>query len=342
MKFYGRFSRMGTLTVLAAGLWISSAAAYAAGSPAVAGKVPPLAAQGSAALGISPEQRLREELRVLLLDMIESGAFGQTPVDQISLSIDAPAERAGGLGLLVDSSSAAAASDGLHVLGATPGGSASRMGLRAGDVIVAVNDVGLAGLGADGAGRARAAERLREQVGSLEDGAPLNFRIVRDGNERSVSGVMVSAWVPALHLTVGDGVALASARDSRRSAAAAAQGCGRVNIFDVAPRQRDLHAAVLISIDGERSPFEGQTTFRLSAGRHELKVAERIDGRYLSFNDRLRNSGPDSRYKTLSIDVAPNTTYLLAARLNEDKRNVWRDGAYWDPVIWSETAETCR
>lgn len=342
MKVYRLCSRMGTMAMLAAGLWITSATAHAAGSPALVGKVSPLAAQGNAALGISPEQRLREELRMLLLDMIESGAFGQTPVEQISLSIDAPAERAGGLGLLVDSSSAAAASNGLHVLGATPGGSASRMGLRAGDVIVAVNGVGLVGLGADSAGRARAAERLREQVGNLEDGAPLNFRIVRDGNESSVSGVMVSAWVPALHLTVGDGVALASARDTARKPASAAQGCGRVNIFDVAPRQRDLHAAVLISIDGERSPFEGQTTFRLSAGRHELKVAERIDSRYLSFNDRLRNSDPDSRYKTLSIEVAPNTTYQLAARLNENKRNAWRDGAYWDPVIWSETAETCR
>jgi hypothetical protein len=342
MKVHGLCSRWGTFSVLAACLWILSGTAHAAGSPAVAGKVPPLAAQGSAALGISPEQRLREELRQLLLDMIESGAFGQTPPEQISLSIDAPAERAGGLGLLVDSSSAAAASDGLHVLGATPGGSASRMGLRSGDVIVAVNGVSLADLGADSAGRARAAERLREQVGGLEDGAPLNFRIVRDGSESSVSGVVASAWVPALHLTVGDGIALASARDSGRNAGPAAQGCGRVNIFDVAPRQRDLHAAVLISIDGERSPFQGQSTFRLSAGRHELKVAERIDSRYLSFNDRLRNSEPDSRYKTLTIEVAPNTTYLLAARLNEDKRNVWRDGAYWDPVIWSETPESCR
>lgn len=342
MKVIGFCSRVGTLTALMAALCISSAAVHAAGSQGVVAKVPSLAAQGNGALGISPEQRLHEELRLLLLDMIESGAFGQTPVEQISLSIDAPAERAGGLGLLVDSSSAAAAADGLHVLGVTPGGSASRMGLRSGDLILAVNDVGLAGLGADSAGRVRAAERLREQVSELEDGAALNFRIVRAGEQTTVSGRMVSTWIPALHLTVGSGTAVASAQDAQGSSASSNLGCGRVSIFDVAPRQRDLHAAALISIDGDRSPFAGQTTFRLSAGHHVLKVAERIDGRYLGFNDRLRNSGPDSRYKTLSIEVAPNTTYLLAARLNKDQRNVWQDGAYWDPVIWSETAEACR
>jgi hypothetical protein len=179
-------------------------------------------------------------------------------------------------------------------------------------------------------------------VDALEDGAPLNFRLLRDGKEVAVSGEMASAWIPALHLTVGDGVAMASAQGARRGPADTAQGCGRVSIFDVAPRQRDLHAAVLISIDGERSPFEGQTTFRLSVGRHELKVAEHIDSRYLGFNDRLRNSDPDGRYKTLSVDVAANTTYLLAAQLNKDRRNEWRDGAYWEPVIWKQTAETCQ
>ena len=341
MRTDGISIRLATFAVVSAGLCLSYGTAFGAGGPSVAGRIAPLAAQGDTALGISPEQRLREELRVLLLDMIESGAFGQTPAEQISLSIDSPAQRAGGLGVLVDSSSGARSAEGLRVLGTTPGSSASRMGLRAGDLIVAINGAGLVGLGEDASGKARAAEVLREQVGNLDNGASLNFRVMRDGREENVAGVMASAWIPALHLTVGDGVAVASAQGARHGAQTSQQGCGRVSIFDVAPRQRELHAAVLISIDGVRSPFDGQTTFRLSAGQHDLKVAERIDNRYLSFSDRLRNSDPESRYKTLTVDVAPNTTYMLAAQLNVDKRNVWRDGAYWDPVIWSESAESC-
>ena len=31
-----------------------------------------------------------------------------------------------------------------------------------------------------------------------------------------------------------------------------------------------------------------------------------------------------------------------AARLNEDQRDNPANGAYWDPVVWKETPETCR
>jgi hypothetical protein len=330
----------GVKATLALVLSVMAPAVAAASADAVVGRVAPLAGQADATLGISPEQRLREELRVILLDMVESGAFGQTPVEQIALSIDAPAERAGGLGVLVDSSSAERARDGLHVLGTTPGSTASRMGLRSGDVLTSINGVALSGLGADATGGAQAAQVLREQVQALDDGAAIEFGVVRDERSIPLAGVMTSAWIPALHLTVGDGVALASAQGG--GAAAATGGCGRISIFDVAPRQQDLHAAVLISIDGTRSPFAGQEVFRVPAGRHVLTLGERIDHRYLGFNDRLRNSGSDSRYKTLTVDVEADTTYLVAARLNTDRRNEWRDGAYWDPVVWSQAAERCR
>ena len=334
--------RSGLTTVLALSLGVCgfSPSALATHAEAIAGRVAPLAGQTDASLGISPEQRLREELRVILLDMIESGAFGQTPAEQIALTIDTPAERAGGLGVLVDSSSGSRAKDGLHVLGTTPGSTANRMGLRSGDILASINGVALGGLGEDASGGARAALILREQVQNLDDGAPLEFGVLREGRAISVSGVMASAWIPAMHLTVGDALAMASPQDDRETMSAG--GCGRISIFDVAPRQKELHGAVLISIDGKRSPFAGQETFQVSAGRHVLTMGERIDSRYLGFNDRLRNSGPDSRYKTLTVDVAADTTYLVAAQLNNDRRNEWRDGAYGDPVIWKESAERCR
>lgn len=342
MRFELHRFGQGFAAVVLSGLLAWTAVASAASTDSVAAQAAPMAAQARASLGVSPEQRLREELRVLLLDMIESGAFGQTPADQISLSVDSPGQRASGLGVLVDSSSGARAADGLHVLGTTPGSSASRAGLLSGDVIRSVNGISLSGLGEDPTGRARAAQVLREHVEGLDDGSAISFEVLRDGRATRVSATMASAWIPAMHLTVGDHLARASDAQGSGRPAAATEGCGRISIFDVAPRQRELHAAALISIDGKRSPFGGQTTFRVSAGEHVLTVSERIESRYLDFNDRLRNSEAANRYKTLRVNVAPNTTYLLAAQLNKDKRNEWRDGAYWDPVIWSETSEACR
>jgi hypothetical protein len=319
---------------------IVASTAHGATSADLVGQVAPLAKATQQGMVPSADERLREELKVLLLDMIESGAFGSPSPANIDLAIDAPRQRISSLGVLVDSSGSEAARNGLRVLGTTPGGSAQRMGLQSGDLITAVNGSGLSGLGESEAGMAQAAVILREKV----DGAgsdPLRFDVVRNGKAMVVSGVVASTWIPAVHLRLGDGFAVAAADNMAAGSAEAQDGCGRVSIFDVAPRQQSLHAAALISIDGRRSPFGGQTSFRLSAGTHVLTVAERIESRYLPFNDRLRNSNTSEPYKTLTIHVAANTTYLLAAKLNQDRRNEWRDGAYWEPVIWKETSESC-
>lgn len=287
-------------------------------------------------------QRLRADLRVLLMDLVQSGAFGQIPADRISLSVDLPAERAADLGVLVDSSSGEAASRGLVVLGTTPGGLAGSLGFRSGDLLLSINDVSLAALGSDSSGGARAVQVLRDTLVSLDDGAALRFNIARDGSTRSIVGKMTSILIPSAHLQLG-GTATAATVDATRAEGDKESGkCGRISTFDSAPRQRQLHGATLIDIDGDRSPMPGQTSLRVSAGRHILKVGERIDLRYLGFGQRLRDRGGSERYKTISVDVKPNTTYLLAAQLNEAHRNEWRDGAYWDPVIWSETHENCR
>ncbi|HNR90824.1 MAG TPA: PDZ domain-containing protein [Dokdonella sp.] len=276
------------------------------------------------------EQQLRESLRVLLLDMVQAGAFGDTPAEQLELSIDSPRQRVGDLGLIVDSTAAPRAGEGLRVLGTTPGGNGERIGLRAGDVIIAVNGLGL-GSGPD------AAARLREAVGDFSDGAAVEFDLRRDGRPTKAAGTLTGTWLPAMRLSVG-AHALASSVDSRSDRGV---GCGRIVIFDTAPRQDGLHAATLNRIDGRTAGITGQTSFRLPVGRHELEIGERIDPRYLSFNDRLRNAG-GVRYKTLVIDVGADTEYHVAVRLNQDRRNEWKDGAFWDPVVWREAAQPCR
>jgi hypothetical protein len=285
---------------------------------------------------------LRAELRILLMDLVQSGAFGGVPPEQISLSLDAPAERTFDLGVLVDSSSGSAARDGLVVLGTTPGSLASRLGLRSGDILAGINSVSLANLGDDPDGAARAARVLRDSVATLPDGAMLHFHVARGRSMLELEGKITSIVIPAVHLRLGESNAGSSSDVETGSKSGAGPGCGRVSIFDGAPRQKQFHGVTLISIDGERSPMSDQVSVRLPAGRHELKVGERIDARYLGFSDRFRARGGNDRYKTLTIDIAANTTYFLAAHLNSEHLNEWRNGAYWEPVVWSTSREACR
>lgn len=158
--------------------------------------------------------------------------------------------------------------------------------------------------------------------------------MIDQNSQISRRSIRALAWVCLLSVGAGAGVAVA-----QMPAADSSAMCGRISIFDNAPRQQDLHAATIISIDGKIPGTTGQDVYRVTSGTHTLEVSERIDHRYLSFSDRLR--GADKTYKTLTIDVAPNTTYSVAAHLNEDQRTNWKDGAYWDPVVWNEVAEGC-
>ena len=286
-------------------------------------------------------QKVGQEMRLTMLDLIQSGALGPTNGQDISLDIDTPAEQVTTLGVLVDSASPKHARDGLHVLAVTPGSSADQMGLRAGDILTAIDGRSLVALGADGKGHAAAAGVLRDSVAAMRNGERIDFGVVRDGRNLSVGGNLRTVYVPAMHLMVGSAVAAAGA--AATAAADPPQGCGRISAFDVAPRQQHLHAAVIIAIDGVAPGPQGTPSFRVDAGEHTLTVAENIESQYISFSDAARNAGlAGSKYKKLTIDVQPDMTYLVAARLNPDQRNNPSHGAYWDPVMWKAVPESCR
>ena len=324
------------LAVLAAGFFAATGSAAAAGPGEAAIGVSAAAAHSGATAGLTVEQRLREELNVVMMDLIQSGAFGSTAPQQIAIDIDSPPQKVSNLGLLVDSKGGAA--DGLHVLAVTPGGNAERMGLRAGDVLVALNGTALSST--DGAAT------LRNTVDTLPDGSRLDFDVRRGGRTTSIAGAASSTYLPAMHLSVGSGTALAAAGSQQgaygHGPADTSQGCGRINDFDVAPRGQRLHKATIIAIDNHAPGPHGSQSYPVSAGPHTLKVAENIEERYFSFNSRQRNAQVGGGYKTIEVNVAPDTTYLVAARLNEDQRDNPANGAYWDPVVWKEVPETCR
>ena len=286
-----------------------------------------------AAASAAVEQRVRAELQSVVSGLIESGALGATQARDLHLEVDSPARQVTNLGLLVDGNGA---HDGVRVLGVTPGGAAEKIGVRSGDVVVAVGGESLVGMDA-------AAAVLRRHVDAVPDQGAIVFDVRRDGRVETLRGTLSSTYVPAMHLTIGNAIAATALAGAGDGATAAATGCGRIGDFDVAPRQQSLHAAKIIGIDGVTPGPQGSHSFRVTAGRHVVKVSEQIEAKYLPFNDRLRNAGmAQSRYKTIEVDVAPDTTSLIAARLIEDQRTQWKDGAYWEPVAWKRIGESCR
>ena len=283
------------------------------------------------------EQRLHEEMQSLLVRLVESGALAE---GSTGLSLAAPASRQPDFGAILDVRYRAGTDAGLPVLGVTPGSSAARLGVQPGDRLLAVNGVSLAGLGADADGRAVAARTLRD--GLLANSESLELSVERGAHVQVLRGTVDVVQVPAYRLELG--AALADATLAQSGGGDGVSSCGRISVFDVAPRNQQLHRAVLIAVDGELPGPTSSDVFRLTPGRHVLRVAEAIDAH--QFNDlqrltRDRRRG-DDRYKELEIDVQPGITYRLAAKFNYDQRNSIRDGAYWDPVIWKEVPETCR
>lgn len=297
----------------------------------------PLAAQTDAAPD-GLEQRLHAEVQAVLLRLVESGDLQAPAAD--SLSLVAPASLQADFGAILDVRHRPGQDLGLAVLGVTPGGSAAALGLQPGDRLLSVNEVSLQGLGADAEGRSLAASRLRDEL--LRSPDAVDLRIARGGGEQHLRGAVRVVELPAYRLELGAALANASLA-AGGSEGDGVSSCGRISVFDIAPRGQQLYKAVLIAVDGELPGPANSEVYRLSPGVHQLTVAEAIDPRQFGDLQRYqRDRSARDRYKTLEVNVQPGITYRLAARFHLEERNSIRDGAYWEPVIWKETPESCR
>jgi len=296
-------------------------------------------AHAQAAARGSAEQRLRQDVQALLTHMAASGALGQHPED-LHLRLEQPPQRVSDLGVLIDSTSAERARDGLRVLGTTPGSTAERLGLRPGDVVVAVNGTSLRNLGADDAGHALAASTLKSAVDDLHDATPLQLDVQREGNLLALNAPVHSVLLPALSLEVGS-TALAAAYAPPAVPRPASSGCGRVSTFDVASPGAQQYHAKLILVDGTSPGPGGHETYRLSAGEHHLLVSEDIPTNFMGAGPIATWRTRDHSYKPLTVEVKPGTTTMIAAQLHTGRVGEISRGGYWDPVAWREVAEDC-
>jgi len=285
----------------------------------------------------SAEQRLRQDLQLLVSQLAASGALGQHPED-VHLRLQQPAQRVSDLGVLVDSTSAERAREGLRVLGTTPGGTGERLGLHPGDLVVAVNGTSLRNLGADADGRALAATTFKSAVDGLADSTPLRLDVDRGGSLLAMNAPVHSVMVPAMSVELG-GAALAAADPAPASTGS---GCGRISTFDVAPRGEHKYHATILLLDGNTPGPSGNETYRVAAGQHKLLVAEDIPIRQIGIGpiaSPLRAHGDTN--KELTITVKPNTTAMVGAQFNSERATDFAHAGYWDPVMWREIPQSC-
>ena len=287
----------------------------------------------SASTGVA-EQRLRQDMQLMLSRMSASGVLGDHP-DQVQISVQEPSRRIADLGVLVDSTSADRAHDGLRILGTTPGGSAEHGGLRPGDVIVSVNGTSLRGLGADTDGRALAAATLRSSVNEAPESSNLHLDVLRNGDVVAMNVPVQSVFLPAMRVELG---AAAVADSSPRMSSG---GCGRISTFDVAPRSERIYHATILQLDGKTPGPSGQENYRVDAGQHKLLVAEDIPVRQMGTGEIGSLRSRVDTHKELTIDVKPGTTAMIGAKFHDDKATKFAHGEYWDPVVWREVSENC-
>lgn len=246
----------------------------------------------------------------MLLPSADAGALPLATglVDGVSAGSPTPE-----LGAVVDVRSPSR--DGLRVLAVTPGGAADRAGLQADDLLQGVNGHRL-----DGPREPAAAlsEALRDGSRGLE------LQVMRNGKALLLAG---TATQPR-----------------------AATSCGYVSDKQgVVPRSESIYRAEITQVDGDSTPLSSTNRHRIGTGKRVLVVRELIPSQWLTNAQnmqisRMKRIESAKAYKVLVLDVAPDTSYRIGARLLRDKLDAQsiRDNAYWEPVVWGTVREECR
>lgn len=209
------------------------------------------------------------------------------------------------------------APDGVELLAITPGGAAERIGLQAGDHVVSINGEQLGG--------------IRNPVQALQE---------------SIDGNAGQARVEVLR--GGATMSLAGKADAQAPSAGDSTQCGYVSDREgVVPRNEQIFPVEITQIDGRSTPF-GDNRHRVPVGTHVLVVREFIEPSRLTGSQNtqiaLMKKHVWMPYKTLLVDIDPNMSYRIGARLLKDKLDTAsiRANAYWEPVVWSSVRENCR
>ena len=275
----------------------------------------PFAGNAQNVPGATGDSAITERVDAALLELAERGELPRGP-NAAPIEISRAAREAYDLGAVID---LGGEGPGATVLGVTPGGGAEGIGLRPGDRLLGIN-----GLRLDP--RAITAVAIREVIAGAS--GAVEAEVLRDGETLSLRGHALPVSLPAYRLTVEP----------------LPGGCGRISTATLMPRTLGLFPIGLRRIDGIEQA-RGLPVYRVTAGPHTLMLREGIPSVELNSVESNQRTQLRQRrmaeYKFLEIDVQPDTTYYLAARLSPYSRDVVNN-AHWEPVIWQVKPERCR
>lgn len=269
----------------------------------------------SMSLAANPDA-VQDELTAALIRLVQAGHLSDSEPAPLSLQVSAQTHY--DLGIVADLASSNV--PGIEVLAVSPGSAAERIGFRVGDRLLALNDIDLR--------RTPSPHALRDAV-ALNSGA-VEAEVLRETSTLSLSGAAERVETPGFELRV--------------LAASDSEACGRISVFAAMPRSEKLFPLVLLEVD-DRLPGPRGPTYRLSPGRHTLMVSEAIySNEFTSSQNHQRNtlSRRNGHFKLFEITIEPNTTYLLAARLDRSRPFDILSNDYWEPVVWKTREERCR
>jgi len=218
------------------------------------------------------------------------------------------------LGAVVDARNAR--SSGVKVLAVTPDAAADRIGLRAGDQLLAINGLRLD----DTASPSSTLER-----GLQEGNGALRLEVMRDGRKLLLSG-RAEAMEPG-----------------------GTQSCGYVTDQQgVVPKSQDIFNVEITQIEGRSTPLQSSNRHRVAAGKRVLVVRELVQESYLNSSQlqqirKMKKFAFARAYKSFVLDVEAGMSYRIGARLIRQKLDTQsiRDNAYWEPVVWSKVPQSC-
>ena len=266
-------------------------------------------------------RQVATEVEAALQNLSAHNALGRADTP---LTVSRPAQVRYELGAVVDVRKPAP--QGLEILAITPDSAAARLGLKAGDRLLAINGRRLDG-------RAPAGDVLNDAM-QAGDGK-LDVVASRNGSPVNVSGRANVIGVPAYALTIG-------------SAAGQVAGCGFVSYSYQPPQSQGVFPAIITTIDGRSTPLGEINRLRVDNGRHVLTVQEFIPEHRLSATQNrqrylMMREWMARAYKPLVVDVKPGVNYRIGAQLRTDKLDFasLRANEYWEPVVWNQVEEKC-
>ena len=109
--------------------------------------------------------------------------------------------------------------------------------------------------------------------------------------------------------------------------------CGSVASYLTPPTSESLYRVVVTHLDGK--PVISRPYYKLSAGKHEFTVAELIESPALKVKLAARTP------KTITVDVANEQRFHLAAKFKLDKIYTGSNMEYWQPVVWQQEPYEC-